>query len=294
MRNRDARFKYFQKENEGTERTRIYGVKKAIGDYIIFSDSDDYCDLSAFQKLLNKAHNSDSDIVIANNRYKYGTWIPSKQNGLGVYADKDIDKQDFLQNYYCNFFGINIFNVAVWGKLYKRALWTDIQIEYLGFHLGEDLFLQVQLFPRANKISFIKDVLYTYTYGGVTSKIDASKVFNAYLALFDLRVKYLKKYGLLETYEKYLYYELKNIIIAMSGKMIEAQTYSKEAFIEILSTFRETRQFEQLAAFYAGHQPTILLMENRNFDKIYDDAILEYKKNYLKFCLKGLVKKIIA
>jgi glycosyltransferase involved in cell wall biosynthesis len=292
--NKDTRFKYFQKENEGVERTRVYGVKKAIGDYIMFSDHDDYYDLGAFQKLLNKAYNSGSDIVVANNYEKYSTCIPLKQKHLGIYTDKDIDPQDFLQNYYCNFFGINLFGVTTWNKLYKRALWTDVQFEYLGFNFFEDIILNIQIFPNAKKISFIKDTLYTHMYGGITSKIDVKNVLNGYLASFDFKTKYLKRYDLLDTYGKYIYYEVKNVILQMVGKMIEAQTYSKEAFIEILSNFRETGQFEQLAAFYAGNQPTVLLMENRNFDKIYDDAILEYKKNYLKFCLKRLIQKIIA
>ena len=38
----DKRIKYFYKDNTGVSDTRNYGVNQAIGEYIIFVDSDDY------------------------------------------------------------------------------------------------------------------------------------------------------------------------------------------------------------------------------------------------------------
>ena len=38
----DERVKYYKKKNSGVADTRNYGVIKAVGDYIIFVDSDDY------------------------------------------------------------------------------------------------------------------------------------------------------------------------------------------------------------------------------------------------------------
>ena len=38
----DERIKYFYKENTGVSDTRNYGVNQAMGEYIIFVDSDDY------------------------------------------------------------------------------------------------------------------------------------------------------------------------------------------------------------------------------------------------------------
>ena len=38
----DERVKYYKKDNSGVADTRNYGISKAVGDYIIFVDSDDY------------------------------------------------------------------------------------------------------------------------------------------------------------------------------------------------------------------------------------------------------------
>lgn len=53
----DKRLKVFTKQNEGTFKTWIYGVKHASGDYIMFADADDYVDdglYSDMTELLNK------------------------------------------------------------------------------------------------------------------------------------------------------------------------------------------------------------------------------------------------
>ena len=45
------KIKYFKKENEGLSTTRNYGVKKAIGNYLSFVDSDDCIDINLFSNL---------------------------------------------------------------------------------------------------------------------------------------------------------------------------------------------------------------------------------------------------
>lgn len=53
----DKRIKYFYKENTGVSDTRNYGVNQAIGDYIIFVDSDDYISktlLKDIEKYINQ------------------------------------------------------------------------------------------------------------------------------------------------------------------------------------------------------------------------------------------------
>ena len=43
--------KYYEKENEGSAKTRNYGIEKATGEYILFVDSDDYIDTQLIEKL---------------------------------------------------------------------------------------------------------------------------------------------------------------------------------------------------------------------------------------------------
>ena len=285
----DKRVKYFEKKNEGTELTRVYGIKKAKGDYIIFSDHDDYYELNAFQTLYDNGVKSDADIVVANAYLKYNG-IPFRKKLSGIYEGKTIDNQDFLNNYYCNFFGINKFSVSLWGKLLRRNLLEYMQFECLGLNFMEDIILNLQIFPNASKILFIPNLIYTHVYGGLSSKVDVENVLNGYLLALDFRTKYLNKYKLLDNYGKYLYIELKNVLVSMIKKCIESKKYTKEEFVSILKNFKNTEQFKQLSLFYAGSHPTILKMENEKFEDIYWETVISISKCDFKM----VVKKIVA
>ncbi|MCA0131982.1 glycosyltransferase family 2 protein [Winogradskyella alexanderae] len=76
---KDTRFKYFKKENEGLGKTRNYGIKKAQGDIILPLDSDNKIRPN-FVKENIKKFDSDSKIgvIYGNAEYfgeKEGAWI---------------------------------------------------------------------------------------------------------------------------------------------------------------------------------------------------------------------------
>ena len=60
----DLRIKYFKNKNQGIGKSRNIGIEKATGKYIMFVDSDDYLELTACEKLFNKAKKDKLDIVV--------------------------------------------------------------------------------------------------------------------------------------------------------------------------------------------------------------------------------------
>ena len=65
--NKDKRIKSFIKKNGGLSDARNYGLNNAIGEYIMFVDSDDYIDINACEKLYNEAIKDNLDISL--NKY---------------------------------------------------------------------------------------------------------------------------------------------------------------------------------------------------------------------------------
>ena len=60
---KDKRIKVIHKENGGLSSARNVGLKHATGDFIAFVDSDDWIDLSMYEKLLTKQKEKDYDMV---------------------------------------------------------------------------------------------------------------------------------------------------------------------------------------------------------------------------------------
>ena len=56
--------KAFKKQNGGLSDARNFGIKRATGDFLGFVDSDDFVDITMFEKLYHKAYETDSDIAI--------------------------------------------------------------------------------------------------------------------------------------------------------------------------------------------------------------------------------------
>ena len=79
-------------------------------------------------------------------------------------------KDYFMNNYYKGFYGINIFPVNIWNKLYRRSfLEAYSEPPITGFY-NEDLSYNLHVMPNAKKIVLIAEKLYYYRWGGFTTK----------------------------------------------------------------------------------------------------------------------------
>src|SRR5574344_1140045 len=65
------KIKYYKKENGGLSDARNYGMKYATGDYICFLDSDDYVNVTLYEKMYNKAIEENYDYVECDFIWKY-------------------------------------------------------------------------------------------------------------------------------------------------------------------------------------------------------------------------------
>lgn len=66
---KDARVIVIHKENGGVNTARNIGIHRATGEWITFVDSDDWCELDYYEKMIESAMDSDADVLYAGGYY---------------------------------------------------------------------------------------------------------------------------------------------------------------------------------------------------------------------------------
>jgi len=152
-------------ENKGISETRNAGLKAASGEYIAFVDSDDFIELSMFEKMYNKAKTDDIDIVICNYilyNERADDDNSSNQNSNDQKIE-GIDKEGYIDRVEAlKWFLLNDIKGYVWNKLHKRELFTKNQISFPSFIVCEDTPVGFLLLANAKKVYLMNEPLYYY------------------------------------------------------------------------------------------------------------------------------------
>jgi glycosyltransferase involved in cell wall biosynthesis len=147
---KDSRFAVIHRENRGTAHARDAGIKQAKGEFILFSDSDDWLENNALEILHNKQHETDADIVLGEirNIFPFGE---SKTKYPEIDNNTSIIEYFFLNK--CR---------TLWGKLYKKTLFDNYSVP--GVNDGEDALVNVQIFSKItrHKLQAVNTVIYNY------------------------------------------------------------------------------------------------------------------------------------
>lgn len=137
---------YLEKENGGLSSARNYGIPYAKGEYIGFVDSDDYVELTMYEKMYNKAIEEKSDMVECDFIWEYPN---KKREDIGkVYSNK---KEAIVEA-----------RVVAWNKIIKKDIIDKTKITFPEGLRYEDIEFFYKLVPHLNKISFVKETFVHY------------------------------------------------------------------------------------------------------------------------------------
>ncbi|MEC5156948.1 glycosyltransferase family 2 protein [Chryseobacterium sp. MP_3.2] len=258
---KDNRIVIINKEtNEGLELARRSGISIAKGNYIYHVDSDDWLVPHTLHILLHEAIESNADIVSANfYRTLDGYGIIKQKRVFNIYKKESINKEDFITKYYKSFFGHNIINISMWGKLYKKSFLENLQINLLGISLGEDLNYNIQVFPEANKILFLPLFVYNYRFGGMTSTFNDMLMSGA-VKMYNIKKEQIEIYNL-HHLEPYIIIELKNFFRTYLENLVKFKKNSFENFHGEIKGYLNSKEFEDISRYFAT------LNENDEFVK---------------------------
>lgn len=154
----DNRFKIINKKNEGVSIARNLGIKKAVGQYILFVDADDYLNLNALEEMVNLIDKYKTDFVrcsykvINHNSYekkiKYNGLYTLNKN-LRDELIKDILKQEF--------------GTYLWLLIINKDFIVNNKIYFEDeLYVHQDLEFYINLFKHAKNIYFSN--IHTYNY----------------------------------------------------------------------------------------------------------------------------------
>ena len=186
----DSRIRVFHKANEGVSRTRQFGLGKAIGEYIIFLDSDDYVAPDIYRKLYHKAAEDHADIVCCD-FYR----ITSGGTRIEKHNIPSFKHEVFLEGVIDKLFG------SLWNRLIRRSLYEDYAIVFnADLSFGEDKLALLEILNRALAdnhhliISYVPEPLVYYDTAinpSSLTKMGAKKKLEARLKLWNAMGKTL-------------------------------------------------------------------------------------------------------
>lgn len=180
-------------KNGGVSNARHIGLQNATGEYVIHCDSDDWVDKDMYERLYNKAKETDADIVGCNFRHEfYDTQYDFHQQ----YADTIEENISRLING-------KIFP-SLCTSLTRRSLIEENNISFPeGLNMGEDLYFNLQLYLHAKKIVSIDWTPYHYRHTEDSSCVRRTrKSIDSDIAIAKLIENLMKEQGLYNKYKK--------------------------------------------------------------------------------------------
>lgn len=192
----------FDKENGGLSDARNFALPHAKGEYLAFVDSDDYVDVTMYEKMYEQAVATNADCVVCDYSEVY-CGIITKYSNVGdspLYGNNIRAASSLLTNS----------KSYVWNKLFRREMFMNSGITFpVGMHF-EDSATVYNLMLCSNKVEFVPEPLYAYRVmrpGAITTQTDA-KLYDIFKAL-DMFVNFYKEHGCFENN----YVDIENLCI---------------------------------------------------------------------------------
>ena len=213
-------------KNGGVAKARQIGVSQASGEYIIHCDSDDWVDKDMYERLYNKAKETDADIVGCNFRHDFSD----------IQYDYHQQYADTMEENIRRMINGKIFP-SLCTSLTRRSLITDNNVTFpIGKNMGEDLFFNLQIYLHAKKIVGMDWAPYHYRHTEESSCVQRTrKSIDSDIAIAGLIESFMKKHELYNRYAIDIEYRK-----FFSKLPLIHNLDDKELYNEWLTTYPET------------------------------------------------------
>ncbi|MGI6244120.1 MAG: glycosyltransferase family 2 protein [Prevotella sp.] len=163
---KDERVRVVHQKNQGINHTRRNGVRKALGEWVVFVDNDDTLPKDALQRLYEQSDNT--DLVIG-------------------FPDKPVNREVLtLEESKSNAITAKLFPPAPWAKLYRRSLFSESTFDFpRGIEGEEDMIMNIRIiFSLTRPPHFVFERVYNFR-RNLMSVSHTKKASIAHEELFD-------------------------------------------------------------------------------------------------------------
>ena len=233
----DNRIKVIHQENQGVSKARNQGVKKSLGQYITFVDSDEWLNVNFLQKLYSNLNDSDADISVMRI-----CWITGeKQNQSTVVEETDIFNNRDAIKYYGNA-NDERFRGPVAKLILKSIVQSNPFPEDRAF--AEDMAVVYKWYAMAGKIinSNLQFYYYRQNETSITKKPYGKFRWGNLKTLHEL-LAFLENEGYDSLYKKFLQEYLYDLCWQhdMTLLQLENSAVAKKIYEEIKGIFKKER-----------------------------------------------------
>lgn len=217
----DSRVKVLHQTNKGSSISRIRGIERSQGDYILFVDSDDWIEPDMVECLLEKALSECLDIVWCDFKYYTPKTI--------IYRTPFVNNPTVMLNaiYDSKVLGV------LWNKLYRVEMLRNLKMADTDYM--EDMFYSTQILAKNPSMSYIPQALYHYDKTTPDALTKNKDFLVKCIIIYEQCYKYLESQNSLNLYE---YSLLKRILrykflLLKEGRYVEAQSILPFAHLKI-------------------------------------------------------------
>lgn len=171
--NRDPRVTIIHKKNEGSIAARRTGVVTAESGYVTFVDADDWVHRDLIATLYAESVKHDADITVCNYYKVISDRAIVKSSGDDAYFKEErlYEGTDIKDELVVSYLFGHTFPGYLWGKMYKWDLLigSGDYLRHINF-FGDDIYYNLEMLLKAERVKVVNQALYYYRAGGGTSK----------------------------------------------------------------------------------------------------------------------------
>lgn len=181
---KDSRIRVIHQQNKGVSSARNAGIEAATGDYICFTDSDDYLKPDYVEYLLNMAVENDADISLTTEMF------------TNYYLDQISNDRQMIYSPEKATIEILCYNIpiGVYCKMFRRSFLGN-EIRFIpSIYIGEGFNFNTAAFQRANKIAVGHRRIYFYRRNNPNSavtKFAMEKWVNGLMAIDNIKKDFI-------------------------------------------------------------------------------------------------------